>query len=257
MFHISIIQADLKWENPADNRALFSEAFDQINNCSKLIVLPEMFSTGFTMHPSAIAETMEGETVCWMKSEAKKLGKTIAGSIVIREGDSFYNRLIVVPPSQKVKYYDKKHLFRYANEHVNYTSGRDGLIVDVDGVKIAFFVCYDLRFPVWSRNTDLKYDVAVYVANWPKKRRDHWLTLLKARAIENQSFVVGVNRSGIDGNKVEYSGDSVIYDYAGGTLLQSKDEQVTVRNVPLNIENLALYREKFPVYLDADYFELK
>lgn len=257
MFNVSIIQANLHWENAALNRELFTKAFKQIPNNTHLVVLPEMFTTGFTMHPEPVAETMLGETVAWLKASAQRLNATIAGSIIIKESESYYNRLLVAQPNGDLSFYDKRHLFRYADEHLNFSNGNKELILNINGTNVAFFICYDLRFPVWSRNVNLKYDVAVYVANWPKKRLLHWVTLLKARAIENQSFIVGVNRSGVDGNAVEYAGESLIFNAMGAQIAGAQNCEISVESVALDVDNLKEYREKFPAFLDSDYFELK
>jgi predicted amidohydrolase len=192
-----------------------------------------------------------------MIEQAKKKNKiNIAGSLVIKESDEFFNRLIVASPKGQIQYYDKKHLFSYADEHLNYSPGKQELIININGVKIAFFICYDLRFPVWSRNTKLKYDVAVYIANWPEKRKEHWITLLKARAIENQSYVIGVNRIGNDGNGINYSGESAVYNYLGQKISTTKPHEFRVENISINIDDLNNYRIKFPTHLDADEFNM-
>ncbi len=251
---ITTIQADLHWEDKKANFDLFSEAINKASEKSKIILLPEMFTTGFSMNTKNLAEEMDGPTVQWMKSQAKNIDKYIVGSIIIKENNHWFNRLIVASPDQEIKYYDKNHLFSYASEHKNYSPGQKELIITIEGVKIAFFICYDLRFPVWCRNSNLKYDIAVYIANWPEKRRNQWITLLKARAIENQSFVVGVNRIGDDGNKIDYSGDSAVYNYLGEKLSTTQPNEHKVENLSLNIDSLKDYRTKFPVYLDADNF---
>ena len=255
-FIITTIQSDLIWEEKSSNLAFFEKAFEEVNKKSKLIVLPEMFTTGFSMNPEKFAEKMNGHGVDWLKKQANRLGKYICGSLIIEEKGVFYNRLIVVSPDGKIKTYDKKHLFRYSDEHKNYSSGSSELIINIEGVKIAFYVCYDLRFPVWSRNNKLKYDIAVYIANWPERRRNHWTTLLKARAIENQAYVIGVNRIGNDGNGINHSGDSAVYNATGTKLSFTQPYESKVENVQLNIKELQDYREKFPVYLDADEFKL-
>jgi omega-amidase len=253
---ISTIQADLIWEDKSQNFQLFEKLFSEVSNDSKLIVLPEMFTTGFSMNPTAFAEMMDGESVTWMKQQAAHLNKFITGSLIIKEDNLFYNRLIVADPNGEVTYYDKKHLFRYANEHENYAPGLEHLIVKIGDFNIAFFVCYDLRFPVWSRNIKLQYHAAIYIANWPKKRRDHWSTLLKARAIENQAYVIGVNRIGEDGNGVEYSGDSTVFNPLGEKISTTEANIATVENIRLNLDLVNEYRIKFPAHLDADDFQL-
>ena len=235
---------------------MFSNLITEASEESKIVILPEMFSTAFSMSPEALAETMDGNSVKWMLNEAKASNKLIVGSLIIKDNNSYYNRLIVAQPNGKLQHYNKRHLFRYANEHLNYEGGKDQLIVDIEGVKFAFFVCYDIRFPVWSRNVKLKYDVAVYIANWPEKRRDHWMTLLKARSIENQAFVIGVNRIGDDGNGIAHSGDSMVFNPLGEKISVTKPNELKVETVKLNIESLNDYRAKFPAYLDVDDFKI-
>ena len=253
---ITTIQTDLHWENKVANYELFSKAIDQASEKSNLIVLPEMFTTGFSMNTKNLAEKMDGPSVKWMKSHAENTNKYLAGSLIIKEKNHFFNRLVVAYPSGEIKYYDKKHLFSFAHEHENYTPGKQELILTIKGVKIAFFICYDLRFPVWCRNLKLKYDIAVYIANWPEKRRNHWMTLLKARAIENQSYVVGVNRIGNDGNGINYSGDSAIYNYLGEKVSHTQPNKHKIENHKLNIDSLKEYRTRFPAHLDADNFKI-
>lgn len=255
-FSVTTIQSDLAWEEKATNFKMFEEHFKTVDESSSLIVLPEMFSTGFSMDPKRFAEPMNGQGVTWMKSQAIKLGKHLIGSLIIEENGNYLNRLIVASPTGKIDSYDKKHLFRYAEEHKNYSPGSNELIIEIEGIKIAFFICYDVRFPVWSRNSQLKYDIAVYIANWPEKRRDHWMTLLKARSIENQAFVIGVNRIGEDGNGISHSGDTCVFNPIGEKLSNTKPNEVKVENVMFDIDGLHDYRAKFPAYLDADDFKL-
>ena len=208
------IQSHLAWENPTENRAYFSSVISQLADTVDLIVLPEMFTTGFTMQPNEVAETMGGKTMVWMKEMAAQKNAAITGSIVIKEAGNYYNRLIFMHPSGKIETYDKRHSFTLAGEHKAYTSGNQHLIVNYKGWKICPFICYDLRFPVWARNT-ANYDVLIFMANWPVKRIKAWDILLKARAIENMSYTIGVNRVGVDANAYEYSGHSAIIDYLG------------------------------------------
>lgn len=253
---ITTIQSNLHWENKEKNLSMFSNLIKEASEESKIVVLPEMFSTAFSMSPEALAESMDGDSVKWMLNQAKASNKLIVGSLIIKDNNSYYNRLIVAQPNGELQHYNKRHLFRYANEHLNYKGGKDQLIVDIEGVKFAFFVCYDIRFPVWSRNVNLKYDVAVYIANWPEKRRDHWMTLLKARSIENQAFVIGVNRIGDDGNGIAHSGDSMVFNPLGKKISITKPNESKVETVKLNIESLNDYRAKFPAYLDVDDFKI-
>tara|TARA_B100000614_G_scaffold261117_1_gene289784 strand:+ start:361 stop:1140 length:780 start_codon:yes stop_codon:yes gene_type:complete len=255
-FCVTTIQANLHWENKKANYKLFESAFKEVSKDSNLLILPEMFTTGFSMNTDILYESMNGPSVNWMIIQAKKNKKHIAGSLIIKEANNFFNRLIIASPNGNIFYYDKKHLFRYANENSKYSAGKKELILKINGVNIAFFICYDLRFPVWSRNTKLKYDVAVYIANWPEKRKKQWITLLKARAIENQSFVIGVNRIGSDGNSINYSGESGVYNYLGEKISTTKSDEFSVENSNLDIKALNSYRMKFPTHLDADEFKL-
>ncbi len=252
--NVTTIQCDLAWEDKQTNLNFFEKALDEANEDSKLVVLPEMFSTAFSMNPKQFAEPMNGNSVNWMQTQAKRINKHLVGSLIIEDQGEFYNRLIVASPNGELNTYDKKHLFRYANENEFYNPGNNHLILDFNGVKVAFFICYDLRFPVWSRNSKLKYDAAVYIANWPEKRREHWMALLKARAIENQAYVIGVNRIGNDGNGISHSGDSTVFSPLGEKISTTQPHESKVENVRLDIEALQDYRAKFPAYLDADDF---
>ena len=219
---IAIIQSELIWENPEANRNRFEQKINSITEIVDLIVLPEMFSTGFTMTPKLVAETMQGETLSWLKFLAKAKNVAITGSLVIQENENYYNRLVFVFPSGEIQHYDKRHLFSLAGEEKMYKKGKNKLIIDYKGWKICPLVCYDLRFPVYSRNVE-NYDVLIYVANWPKPRINAWNALLKARAIENMCYVIGVNRTGEDQNKHIYSGSSQILNYLGEELAQAND----------------------------------
>ena len=219
---IAIIQSELIWENPEANRNRFEQKINLITENVDLIVLPEMFSTGFTMTPKLVAETMQGETMSWLKFLAKAKNVAITGSLVIQENENYYNRLVFVFPSGEIQHYDKRHLFSLAGEEKMYKKGKNKLIIDYKGWKICPLVCYDLRFPVFSRNVE-NYDVLIYVANWPKPRINAWNALLKARAIENMCYVIGVNRTGDDQNKHIYSGSSQILNYLGEELAQAND----------------------------------
>ena len=254
---ITTIQTDLHWENKEVNCELFSKAIQQASEKSSIIILPEMFTTGFSMNTKNMAEEMDGPSVKWMKAKAKNIQKHIVGSLIIKENHNYFNRLIVACPDGVIQHYDKKHLFSYANENQHYSPGDQELILNIKGVKIAFFICYDLRFPVWCRNSKLKYDIAMYIANWPEKRKNHWTALLQARAIENQSYVVGVNRIGCDGKGIYYSGDSAIYNYLGEKISTTESNKYAVENISLNINSLKEYRAKFPAHLDADDFKIQ
>ncbi len=251
---IALIQTALKWENARANRSLFSEKISSITEPVDLVVLPEMFSTGFTMNPYQIAEEMDGETVKWMKQTAGEKQIAICGSVVIKESGRFYNRLLFVFPSGQVEYYNKRHLFSLAGEDKVYISGTKRLIVEYRGFKICPLVCYDLRFPVFSRNTE-DYDMLLYVANWPEPRINAWDILLKARAIENMSYVVGVNRIGQDNNGHNYIGHSQALDCFGKNIGEiSESEDVLI--VELDKKSLLEARKKFGFLNDRDEFKV-
>lgn len=252
---IAIIQSDLVWENPEQNRLCFTEKIDAILEHIDLIILPEMFTTGFTMHPEKVAETINGITVKWMKGLAVKKNTAITGSLVIRENDNHYNRLVFVYPNGDIKTYDKRHTFTLAGEHKVYKAGESKLIVDYKGWKICPMICYDLRFPVWARNAE-NYDLLFYVANWPKPRIGAWHTLLKARAIENMSYCIGVNRIGTDINGHEYTGNSVTFDALGEQISTIKPYENTTEIVTLLKEHVTATREKFRFLEDRDKFKL-
>lgn len=251
---IALIQSNLIWENPKANRDAFEDKINGINESVDLIVLPEMFSTGFTMNPSAVAETMEGETVLWMQSLAKAKKTAITGSVVIEESGNFYNRMLFVFPSGETLHYDKKHLFSLAGEDKVYTAGNQKLIVDYLGWKICPMVCYDLRFPVFSRNVE-NYDLLLYVASWPEKRIQAWDALLKARAIENMSYVVAVNRIGVDGNQHPYNGHSQVSDFLGDYVLEPQETE-NVFVIRLDRQKMLSAREKMGFLNDKDAFKL-
>jgi len=252
---IAIIQSSLVWENPKANRNHFEEKINSLNEKVDLIVLPEMFTTGFTMNPEAVAETMEGKTVLWLQSLAKAKKVAITGSLVIKENNNFYNRLVFVFPSGEIQIYDKRHLFSLAGEEKVYTAGDQKLIVDYLGWKICPLICYDLRFPVFARNVE-DYDVLIYVANWPKTRVHAWDILLKARSVENMCYTVGVNRIGFDNNHFEHVGHSQAIDFLGNYVLEPKEiEGVFI--VELNKEKLLETRKKLGFLNDRDSFELK
>ncbi|MEO4004051.1 MULTISPECIES: amidohydrolase [unclassified Flavobacterium] len=252
---VSIIQAPLFWENPEVNRNYFAAKIQNIPEDSLLIVLPEMFSSGFTMNPEEVAEPMNGSTVNWMKQTATEKNCAITGSLVIKEDGNFYNRLLFVFPNGDVEHYDKRHLFSLAGEHKTYTSGgTERLVVNYLGWRICPLICYDLRFPVYSRNND-DYDLLIYVANWPQVRILAWDTLLKARAIENMSYVIGVNRIGDDVNHNFYSGHSQVLDYLGNALVEPVEKEV-VFSVQLDKELMLANRNKLGFLRDRDRFNL-
>ena len=253
---ITGIQSSLHWEDKEANLQMFEEKIFSISQPTEIVVLPEMFSTGFSMQPKKLAEPMNGETVEWMKRIAAKKKIILTGSVIIEEDRNFYNRLVWVLPNGQIGYYDKRHLFAYGDEDQHYTAGKKRLIASVKGWKINLMVCYDLRFPVWSRQQgDFEYDVLIYVANWPERRVHAWTTLLRARAIENQSYVIGVNRTGDDGNKIPYTGESMAVDPMGEILYHKNDEE-DVFTVTLDKSHLEKTREKFPFWKDADRFKI-
>ncbi|HWC53435.1 MAG TPA: amidohydrolase [Chitinophagaceae bacterium] len=255
---ITTIQSDLDWENKASNLAMFEKKIRSIQENTEIVVLPEMFSTGFSMNPQSLAETMDGESVKWMKKVAADNNIILTGSVIIEEGGHFFNRLIWMLPNGQHGHYDKRHRFAYAGEDDKYTAGTKRLIASVKGWKINLLVCYDLRFPVWSRqqmHEEPEYDVLIYVANWPERRSIAWKTLLVARAIENQCYVVGVNRIGNDGHNIYHSGDSMIVDPLGEILYHCNDEE-DIFTIALDKTHLENVREKFPFWKDADRFKI-
>ncbi len=249
--NVALIQAELIWEDHEANLSRFHERIDRIQAGVHLIVLPEMFSTGFSMDPARLAQPMDGSSVSWMKARARETQADIAGSLIIEEDGHFYNRLIWAKPDGRLFGYDKKHLFRYAGEEKVYTPGEKQLLVTCHGWRIRPFVCYDLRFPIWTRNLDNTYDAAIFVANWPERRAPHWNALLKARAIENQSYVAGVNRVGMDGNGHRYGGDTCIIDPLGRLVTAISHKEAVVTDV-FSAAVLEGYRKEFPAWMDAD-----
>lgn len=252
---IALVQSDLVWENPKQNRISFSNKIDEISDEVDVIVLPEMFTSAFTMEASKVAETMQGDTVLWMRKMASKTNAAIVGSLIISEENKYYNRLLFVEPSGKITYYNKRHTFTLAGEDKVFSAGNEKVIIDYKGWKICPLVCYDLRFPVWARNVE-NYDVLMYVANWPKPRISAWDALLKARAIENMSYVIGVNRVGVDGLNMEYSGHSAVYDVLGNIKTTFKPGKEQVEVVTLEKRHVEAYRNKLKFLNDKDTFTL-
>ena len=276
---ITTIQTNLVWENKAANLQLLENKINDLEEKTEIIILPEMFSTGFSMQPKLFAETMEGETVHWMKTVAAKHKVILTGSIIIVENEQYYNRLFWMLPNGQFGYYDKRHLFAFADEDNHYSSGNKRLIASVKGWKINLQICYDLRFPVWARNkvitlekpvltseinlpetenditTNPEFDILIYVANWPERRSHAWKTLLCARAIENQCYVFGVNRVGRDGNNINHSGNSLVIDPLGEVLYHVADEE-DIFTIILQKEELEEVRTKFPFWKDGDDFNL-
>jgi len=250
---IALIQFDIFWQNPAANKKLLEAKIASINSDVDLIILPEMFSTGFTMDTVENAEQMEGETLFWMRQMAASSDAVITGSIIIKERENYFNRLLWVTPQGEHIYYDKRHLFRMAKEHAHFSVGNKQPIFELKGWKIKPQICYDLRFPVWSRNRQLEYDLIFYVANWPKARINAWDTLLQARAIENLSYSIGINRVGTDGSNKAYNGHTGCYNYKG-ELLGEVAEKEAVVYANLSKSDLDNYRKSFPAHLDSDTF---
>ncbi|EDM44332.1 amidase-type enzyme [unidentified eubacterium SCB49] len=253
---VTIVQSHLFWENPKANRQHFSQLFDSIKEKTDLIVLPEMFTTGFTMQAEAVAEKPDGPTLVWMQEEAKKHNAAITGSVIIEDEGLYYNRLIFMFPDGTFNVYDKKHTFTLAGEHKVFTAGTTLKRIDYKGWKIRPLVCYDLRFPVWARNTD-DYDVLLYVANWPERRVTAWDALLKARAIENMTYCVGVNRTGLDGNGHQYIGHSAVYDVLGEKISKADYEKQFVETITLTKEHIVKNRKHLQFLNDADKFTLE
>ncbi len=267
---VTTIQTNLFWEDKKANLAHLSNKINSIGVKTEIVILPEMFNTGFSMRPEILAEKMDGETVSWMKKICAEKKIILTGSIIIEDSSrdspgnkKYYNRLIWMLPNGEYGYYDKRHLFAYGDEHTHFSAGNKRLIASVKGWRINLLVCYDLRFPVWARQTpaatlaseleEPEYDVLIYVANWPEKRSVAWKTLLQARAIENQCYVIGVNRVGTDGNEIRYSGDSMIVDPMGELLYQKRNDE-DVFTYTLEKSKLNEVREKFPFMKDSDFF---
>ena len=259
---ITTIQSNLHWENKEANLKMFEEKILQIKEKTNIVVLPEMFTTGFSMQPQILAEKMDGESILWMKKIANKKGIVLTGSLIIEEDGQYFNRLIWMLPNGELGFYDKRHCFSLAGEDQHYTSGTKRLIASVGGWKINLCICYDLRFPVWTRQVihsdpdkepAPEYDVLIYVANWPEKRSHAWKSLLAARAIENQCYVVGVNRIGNDGNGISHSGNSMIIDPMGSILYQKEHEE-DIHTVVLDKSLLDDVRINLPFWKDADHF---
>ncbi len=256
---ITTIQTKLFWEDKRANLQMLEEKIASLSAKTEIVVLPEMFSTGFSMQPELFAEDMNGETVEWMKRMSSENGIILTGSIIAAENNNYFNRLIWMLPNGQFGYYDKRHLFAYAGEDEHYTAGNKRLIASVKGWKINLQVCYDLRFPVWSRQQmeegKPEYDVLIYAANWPEKRSHAWKTLLCARAIENQCYVIGVNRVGNDGNDIYHSGNTLVIDPLGQVLYHMADEE-DINTITLSKEKLEEVRNRFPFLNDADGFTI-
>lgn len=257
---ISIIQSQLHWENEAENLNMFAQKINSITEPTELIILPEMFSTGFSMNPKKFATTTNGKVIRWMQKTAQQKKVVLTGSVMFEENKQYYNRLIWMLPTGDYGYYNKRHLFAYAQEHQHYTPGTKRLIAQVKGWKILLLICYDLRFPVWSRQQSFQsgtpeFDAIIYVANWPERRNTAWKTLLQARAIENQCYVIGVNRVGEDGNGVYHSGDSCIINPLGDVLF-TKAHDEAIFTTTLDKTFLEEIRTKLPFWKDGDNFSI-
>ena len=252
---VTLIQSELVWEDPEANRQLFSKKLNAISEATDLVVLPEMFTTGFTMNAASLAEPNDGPTLNWMQDHAESLESAITGSVIIEENGQYYNRLFFVLPDRSYDVYDKKHTFTLAGEHKVYTSGSDKLLVNYHGWKICPLICYDLRFPVWARNTE-DYDLLLFVANWPEKRVTAWNVLLQARAIENMCYCIGVNRTGADGKGHEYIGHSAAFDVLGKKVSQTTTAAEFTETIALNSEHLRQTRKKLQFLSDRDRFSL-
>ncbi len=260
---ITTIQTNLFWQDKAANLSMLEDKISSLSEKTHIVVLPEMFSTGFTMETDNLAEPMDGDTINWMKRMSRENGIVLTGSAIIKEDSQCFNRLIWMLPNGEFGQYDKRHLFGYAEEDKFYTAGQKRLIASVKGWKINLQICYDLRFPVWARQTNSEakeinepeYDVLIYVANWPARRSHAWKTLLCARAIENQCYVIGVNRVGKDGNNIEYSGNTIIIDPLGEVLYHMAEEE-DIFTITLEKEKLQEAREKFPFLKDGDHFSI-
>jgi omega-amidase len=257
---LTTIQSDISWQNKAANLQMFANKIAAVPTQSQIIILPEMFSTGFSMQPKILAEKMDGATMQWLQHMSRTYKKIITGSFICEEDGKYFNRLIWMLPNGTYGVYDKRHLFAYAGEHEQYASGNKRLIASVNNFKINVQICYDLRFPVWARqqiqNEQPEYDILIYVANWPERRSYAWQQLLKARAIENQCYVIAVNRIGLDGNNINHNGDSMVID-ALGEVLYHKNNVEDVHTFTLDMAHLIDVRTKFPFWKDGDNFTIE
>lgn len=253
---IALFQMDLLWEDRQANLSKIDQWLTKLRPHTDIVFLPEMFTTGFSMQVTELAETMEGPTMQWIIRRSQEHQLAICGSFIIKENDHYFNRLVFAEPDGRVHHYDKRHLFTMGNEEKHYHKGSSRLIVNYKGWRICPLICYDLRFPVWSRNNN-EYDLLVYVANWPRQRDEVWNTLLKARAIENQAYVAGVNRVGADGQMIHYSGHSQVLDAKGTFLANTEINKEAVIQASLSYSELQRFRAVFPVLNDADSYSLE
>ena len=259
---VSLVQGDTRWHDPAGNRAYYGALLAPLAGQTDLVILPETFTSGFSNEAIDKAEGMDGPTVAWIREQAVLLGAAVTGSVQLRVGQGVYNRLLWATPDGELQHYDKRHLFRYGNEHLRYAAGNERLSVEWKGWRINPQVCYDLRFPVFCRNRfdverpgELDFDLQIFVANWPSARAYPWRTLLRARAIENLCFVAAVNRVGVDGNDLHYAGDSAVIDFLGQPQVEVREVQQVVTTT-ISAAALAAHRARFPAMLDADAFTL-
>ncbi len=253
---VSLVQYDIIWEDKTENLKNLEILLAPLSGKTDIVILPEMFTTGFSMDPARLSEQPGGETFLRMKSMAEKGNFGICGSYIVREENRFCNRFVFVSPEKEVYKYDKRHLFSMSDEDKHFSPGKSRLVFTFRGFRISPYICYDLRFPVWSRNRN-DYDLMIYSANWPESRGGVWKTLLKARAIENQSYVAGVNRIGTDGNGIGYTGDTVIIDPKGNIIAAAESNNECTVTADLSMNELSGFRKKFPAYLDADNFTIK
>lgn len=255
MYRITIAQYDIQWEDKRANLNKIKEILFSVRGKTDLVVLPEMCTTGFSMNVSGLAENENEETILSLKKWASELDLAIAGSIIAKQDNSYFNRGFFITP-ENISYYNKRHLFRMGEESLHYKPGKNKLIVEHKGIKVCLLICYDLRFPVWARNKDKEYDLLLYVANWPEPRIKVWETLLSARAIENMSYVCGVNRVGVDGLGLSYNGNSMVLN-AKGNIISNVSDAEQIETIKISLEELNNFRNKFPVWKDADNFEIK
>lgn len=258
---ISIVQSDLAWENTRQNLDNFSEKISRIKVPTDLIILPEMFNTGFAIEPEKVAGTMDGTAMEWLKNTALEKNCVVTGSLIIRENGKFYNRLVWMRPDRTFDFYDKRHLFRMGDEHLRFSNGSKRLVTEIKGWKIRPLICYDLRFPVWAKNSysegQYEYDLIIYVANWPGRRSYAWKHLLIARAIENQCYVAGANRIGIDGKGIPHQGDSMVLNFKGKPVVELPPSVEDTETVTLLYSKMQEFRNEFTVGLDWDSFSLE
>lgn len=254
---VTLLQTDIVWENIQENLHRLHDKLISLKNQTDIVILPEMFSTGFSMESETYAEPIDGNTITTLADYSSHFGMVLCGSFICVENAKYYNRAFFITPDKEVHFYDKRHLFRMGDEINHFSAGDNKLIVNYQGWNICLLVCYDLRFPVWSRNVNNEYDLLIYVANWPSSRRKVWDALLPARALENMAYVCAVNRIGVDGNDLSYDGGSIAYSPRGETLGKTPDNTESATTVDIDLKSLRKFREKFPAWKDADAFKLK